>query len=110
MFKIYCVYDKVSKELSAPFLSKNDQTARRMWKNDCKKVPPEDLKDYDLVAVGHFNPDVCWDTEFKSPITTLHDGVVVIMTGEEIVKEDSSDLEMPSHDITCFADKDVENE
>ena len=55
MFKLYCIFDKVSKELSAPFVSKNDQTARRMWKNDCKKVPPEDLKDYDLVCIGHFN-------------------------------------------------------
>ena len=108
MFKLYCIYDKVSKELSAPFVSKNDQTARRMWKNDCKKVPAEDLKDYDLVCIGHFKSDFDYNSAAllqNSPLVILHKGVEIVMTGEEIIQDDSSDLEMPLAPVTSFGDK-----
>lgn len=91
--KLYCIYDKVSKELSAPFLSKNDETAKRMWKNDCQKVSAENLKDYDLVCVGYFDPEYDFEIDGKkSPINTMHDGVVVVLVGSSLVDEDESDL------------------
>lgn len=68
---IYSIFDKVSKQWSAPFIMTNDETAIRSWKHDCQKVPAEYLGDYDLYSIGYWNPTGLSDSKESEKVLLI---------------------------------------
>lgn len=97
---IYSIFDKVSKQWSAPFIMTNDETAIRSWKHDCQKVPAEYLGDYDLYAIGYWNPTGLYDSKESekvlfNPISSTGKNFIpkLILSGSSLVEEEQKSLD-----------------
>lgn len=55
IMQMYCVYDRVAGEASAPFLQKNDDCARRMFRKLMIETNMAGRDDFDLYYIGVFN-------------------------------------------------------
>lgn len=65
MINVYCVYDKVSGVYNPPFVSENDESAKRSFFHACKSSPFG--ADFALYYVGQFgnNEDGAITPDFK---------------------------------------------
>ena len=64
---MYCVYDRVIGEATAPFLQKNDDCARRAFVKLMRETGMAGCDDFELVFIGTFNSstmDVVCDEHF----------------------------------------------
>lgn len=67
-YNLYAIYDKIAGTISAPFLSINEETAKRNLKQRQKAMEAEGIeyaKDITLVFVGKYNvmPNLFEDTD-----------------------------------------------
>lgn len=88
--KLYSIYDKVAETYSPVFAMQNDATAIRSWKHDCEKVPADALKDYELVALANWSPEVT--DQYSTPLVSFSKPVHVF-DGASIVEEEMMSLD-----------------
>lgn len=57
-FNLYCIYDTVAKQASAPFIAKSDEVALRQLRRVVQSEQG-DISEYWLYHLGQYDPEEC---------------------------------------------------